>query len=288
MSNLSVKHEYIEVNGVKLHIAKQGNGKKLVVLLHGWPEFWYTWRYQIPVLAEKYTVVAPDLRGFNLSEKPRGVSNYKTDTIATDIAELIKKLGFKKAYIVGHDWGGAVAWTFATMFPELTDKLVVCNCPHPKIMLKSLTSSPMQVLRSWYIFMHQIPLLPEMMYQMALPLFFKQIIRGWMYNKENFTDEDLNAFVAAYRQKGALTSSINYYRAMLQTKPNLKIFNKKIQAPTLLIWGEGDKALGKELTYGTEAFIEGSYELKFLPKCSHWTQNDCPNEVNNFLLDFFE
>ena len=287
MSNLNVKHEDIEVNGIKLHVAKQGNGKKLVVLLHGWPEFWYTWRYQIPELAKHFTVYAPDLRGFNLSDKPHGISNYKTDTVASDIAALVQQSGFKKALIVGHDWGGAVAWTFATMFPELTEKLVVCNCPHPKLMLDSFKSNPSQLIKSWYIFMHQIPLLPEMIYQFTLPLFFKQFVRGWMYNKHNFSDDDLNEFVKAFKHEGALTGSINYYRAMLQTKPNLKIFDKKIQSPTLLIWGEGDKALGKELTYNTEKYIDAAYEVKYIPNCSHWTQNDCPELVNEFLLDFF-
>lgn len=287
MSNLNVKHEYIEVNGIKLHVAKQGNGKKLVVLLHGWPEFWYTWRYQIPELAKHFTVYAPDLRGFNLSDKPHGISNYKTDTVASDIAALVQQSGFKKALIVGHDWGGAVAWTFATMFPELTEKLVVCNCPHPKLMLDSFKSNPSQLIKSWYIFMHQIPLLPEMIYQFTLPLFFKQFVRGWIYNKHNFSDDDLNEFVKAFKHEGALTGSINYYRAMLQTKPNLKIFDKKIQSPTLLIWGEGDKALGKELTYNTEKYIDAAYEVKYIPNCSHWTQNDCPELVNEFLLDFF-
>jgi len=287
MSIHSITYEYVTVNGIKLHIAKQGSGKKLVVLLHGWPEFWYTWRYQIPVLAEHFTVVAPDLRGFNLSDKPHGVEHYKTDVVASDIAELIPKLGFDKAYIVGHDWGGAVAWTFAALYPELTEKLVVCNCPHPKIMLKSFKSNPSQLLKSWYMFMHQIPLLPEIMYQFTLPLFFKQFVRGWMYNKQNFTDEDLNEFVKAFKQEGALTGSVNYYRAMLQTKPNRAIFKNKIQAPTMLIWGEGDKALGKELTYGTEEYIDASYEVKYISYCSHWTQNDCPEEVNEYLLDFF-
>lgn len=282
-----IEHQNITVNGIKLHIAKQGNGKKLVILLHGWPEFWYTWRYQIPVLAEHYTVVAPDLRGFNLSDKPHGLENYKTDVVASDIAELIHKLGFEKAYIVGHDWGGAVAWTFAALYPALTEKLAVLNCPHPKEMLKSFKANPSQLVRSWYMFMHQIPLLPEILYQFTLPLFFKQFVRGWMYNKQNFTDEDLTAFVGAFKQEGALTGSINYYRAMLQTRPNRSIFKNKIQSPTLLIWGEGDKALGKELTYNTQQYIDASYVVKYIPNCSHWTQNDCPDEVNEYLLEFF-
>ena len=279
-------HEYIEVNGIKLHIAKQGNGEKLVVLLHGWPEFWYTWRYQIPVLAERYTVVAPDLRGFNLSDKPKGIANYKTDIVASDIAELIPKLGFEKAYIVGHDWGGAVAWAFAAMYPKLTEKLAALNCPHPKEMVNAIRKNPKQLLKSWYMFMHQIPLLPEFVLDKFLPQFYKEFVRGWMINKQNFTDEDLNEFVKAFKQPGALTGSINYYRAMMQTKPNLSIFKDKIQAPTLLIWGEADKALGIELTYNTEKYIDNTCEIKYLPNCSHWTQNDCPDEVNESLLEF--
>ncbi len=284
----TIQHDFVEVNGIKLHVAKQGKGKKLVILLHGWPEFWYTWRLQIPVLAEEYTVWAPDMRGFNLSDKPKGIANYKADVVASDIADLIKKSGFKKAHIVGHDWGGAIAWVFATMYPELTDKLAVCNCPHPKIMLDNVKSNPMQILRSWYIFVHQVPVVPELMYKYTLPLFYKTFVKGWMFNKQNFTEEDLNAFVAAYKQEGALTSSINYYRAMLQTKPNTQILKQKIQAPTLLIWGEDDKALGKELTYGTEKYIDATFDVKYISNCSHWVQNDCPEAVNQYLLDFLD
>ncbi len=284
----TIQHDFVEVNGIKLHIAKQGKGKKLVILLHGWPEFWYTWRLQIPVLAEEYTVWAPDMRGFNLSDKPKGIANYKADVVASDIAALIHKSGFKKAHIVGHDWGGAIAWVFATMYPELTDKLAVCNCPHPKIMLDNVKTNPMQILRSWYIFVHQVPVVPELLYKYTLPLFYKTFVKGWMFNKQNFTDDDLNAFVEAYKQEGALTASINYYRAMLQTKPNTQILKQNIQAPTLLIWGEDDKALGKELTYGTEKYIDATFDVKYISNCSHWTQNDCPEAVNQYLLDFLD
>lgn len=281
-----ITHEYIKTNGIKLHIAKAGKGKKLVVLLHGWPEFWYTWRYQIPVLAEKFTVVAPDMRGFNLSDKPKGIENYAAHVVAADIAELIQKLGFQKAFIVGHDWGGAIAWSFSVLYPELTEKLVVLNCPHPKEMMKALTTNPSQLLRSWYMFMHQLPVLPELLYRYTLPLFFKQFVRGWMYHPENFTDEDLREFVKAYQQEGALTGSVNYYRTMLRVKPKSAIFKQKTQSPTLLIWGEGDKALGKELTYNTQQYIQSTFEVKYITKCSHWTQNDCPQEVNQYLMEF--
>ncbi len=283
-----VVHEYIEVNGINLHIAKKGSGIKLVILLHGWPEFWYTWRYQIPVLAEHYTVVAPDLRGFNLSDKPIGIENYEMSVVAKDIADLIKKLGFEKAYIVGHDWGGAVAWTFSVLYPELTDKLVILNSPHPRIMMQAFKNSPSQLLKSWYMFMHQLPIIPELLYTFTLPLFFKQFVKGWMYNKENFTDEDLQEFIKAYKQKGALTGSLNYYRTMLRVKHHDPIFKQKTKASTLFIWGEGDKALGKELTYDTQKYVDASLTIKYIPNCSHWTQNDCPELVNNFMLEFFE
>lgn len=289
MSNINtlVSHEYIEVNGIKLHVAKLGSGKKLVVLLHGWPEFWYTWRNQIPVLAEKFTVVAPDLRGFNLSDKPKGISNYKMDVVAKDIAELIDKLGFEKAYIVGHDWGGAISWAFAALYPQLTEKLVVMNCPHPLEMIIGL-KKPKQLLKSWYIFYHQLPFLPELIYKNSLRLFFKQFMRGWMIHKEKFTDEDLNEFVKAFKQKNAMSRSLNYYRAMVQKKPNKIILKNKIQAPTLLIWGEDDKALGIEMTYNTKKRIDAPLEIKYVKNCSHWIQNDCPDEVNKHLMEFLK
>lgn len=285
--HLNVTQKQVQVNGVNLHIAQAGKGKKLVILLHGWPEFWYTWRYQIPELAKKYTVIAPDLRGFNRSDKPKGIENYKADVVATDIAELIKQSGFEKAYIVGHDWGGAIAWTLSSMYPELVEKLAILNCPHPKEMLKMIKKNPSQLLKSWYMFMHQLPYVPEFLLGNTLPYFFKLFLRGWMHNPQNFSDNDLTAFVRAYREEGALTGSINYYRAMMQTKPNLKVFNTKTQAPTLLIWGEDDKALGKNLTYNTKDYIDNTLDIKYIKDCSHWTQNDCPELVNTYLMEFF-
>lgn len=281
-------HEYIEVNGIKLHVAKKGAGDKLVVLLHGWPEFWYTWRKQIDFLSEKYTVVAPDLRGFNLSDKPKGAENYTSDIVAKDIAELISKLGFQKAFIVGHDWGGAVAWTFATLYPELTEKLAVLNCPHPKIMSDFLRGNFAQIRKSWYMFFFQLPWLPERFVGSNLLVFFKKAIRAQLHDRKSFTDEDVSAFVTAYEQKGALTGSINYYRALRYSFSKLKIYQQKIKAPVLLIWGENDMFLGKEMTEKTANFVENSYEFKPIPNCSHWVQNDCPNEVNAYLLEFFK
>lgn len=283
-----ITHKQVKVNDIFLHVAQQGNGKKLVVLLHGWPEFWYTWRYQMPELAKEYTVIAPDLRGFNKSDKPKGIQNYKADVVASDVAELIKQMGFKKAYVVGHDWGGAIAWTFASIYPNMLEKLAIINCPHPKEMLKMIKSNPTQLLKSWYMFMHQLPLIPEFILGNTLPQFFKLFFRGWMHHPEHFTDKDLQAFVRAYKEPGALTGSINYYRAMMQTKPKMSVFKQKVTVPTLLIWGEDDKALSKELTYNTQAYVDNTLEIKYIKNCSHWAQNDCPKEVTQYLVDFFK
>lgn len=280
-------HNYGVVNGVRLHYVQAGSGSELVILLHGWPEFWYSWRHQIRILAEKYTVIAPDLRGFNESDKPRGTRNYTQETVARDIVELIALAGFSKAVIVGHDWGGAIAWHLALNYPEKVSKLVVMNCPHPAIFIRHLKSNPRQLLRSWYMFFFQLPYVPEFFMGLDRKQFFENAFRGWAYNKSNFNDEVIGAYVKAFGRKGALTGGINYYRANIRAvRGGAGEGHRKVQAPTLLIWGEGDRALGKELTVGTEAFIEGPYKARFIKDCSHWVQNDCPDEVNGYLLEF--
>jgi len=286
---MPLEHAYIEVNGVKLHYVKEGSGQELVVLLHGWPEFWYTWRNQLPVLAEKYTAIAPDLRGFNESDKPEGVSNYHANIVATDIVELVYALGYKKAHIVGHDWGGAIAYNIAIQYPEVVDKLVIMNAPHPAIFMKHLTSNPRQLMRSYYMFLFQIPWLPEKIIGRDLKTFFSKAFRGWCYNKEAFSDEDIQRFVEAYSIPGALEASINYYRAGIRfgTKEAKKgTLKRKIESKTLIIWGENDKALGKELTYNMEKYFASTYEVVYIPECSHWVQNDRPEIVNKYLMEF--
>ena len=282
-----MEHKFIHVNGIKLHYVCEGEGKKLVVLLHGWPEFWYSWKAQIPALSENFTVVALDMRGFNESDKPEGIENYQAHLVAADVAELVKKLGFQKAHIVGHDWGGAIAWAFSMNYPELTDQLAILNCPHPSIFLQTLKKNPSQVLKSWYMFFFQIPKVPEMLLRPLLTQFFSTFIKGWCYNKDAFSKEDLEKYVAAYSKPGALTSSISYYRAMFQFgAKNKSIMKKRVQAPTLLIWAENDQALSKEMTFNTSKYIDNTFEVKYIPNCSHWVQNDAPEKVNIYLKTF--
>lgn len=287
---MEFNHYYIEVNGVELHYVKAGNGKKLVVLLHGWPEFWYSWHHQIIELSKKFTVVAVDMRGFNESEKPKGKENYQAHIVGNDIAELIPKLGFKKAHIVGHDWGGAIAWGFAMNHSQLVDQLAVLNCPHPKIFIKFLKKEPQQILKSWYMFFLQLPILPEFLLEKTLKQFFRYFVKGWCYNKDAFSEEEIQLYVDAYMKPGALTATINYYRAMMQVtiRNPSNIPSRKISSDTLLIWGENDQALSKEMTYGMNPYFEGILEIKYIPNCSHWVQNDAPEAVNEYLMAFLK
>ena len=155
----NVRHQFARVNGLRLHYVEAGEGDQLIIFLHGWPEFWYSWRHQITFFSKKYRVVSVDLRGFNESDKPKGVNSYKVSTVAKDIAELIKALGFENATLVGHDWGGAVTWSMLDHFPNVIERVFILNCPEPFTMIKHLQRNPSQMLKSWYIFLFQIPIL---------------------------------------------------------------------------------------------------------------------------------
>jgi pimeloyl-ACP methyl ester carboxylesterase len=288
-----LQHHFADVNGLHLHYVQQGNGKKLVVLLHGWPEFWYSWRNQIPVLAEHFTVIAPDLRGFADSDKPKGKENYHADIVAKDIVELIKHCGFDKAYIVGHDWGGAIAWTLAAKYDDVVEKLAVLNCPHPVLFAKALTSNIQQFGRSWYMFFFQLPAIPEFVLGNTLRKFFTQAFKGWMHNPNNISEQDIDKYVQAYRQKDALTTSINYYRAAIsaafspaQRKENL-VGYPKVKVPVQIIWGVDDKALGRELNDNLHKMVSDTLAIEWVENCSHWIMMDQPEIVNNTLIKFF-
>lgn len=282
-------HEFANVNGIKLHYVTQGEGK-LLILMHGFPEFWYSWRQQIPVLAEAgYKVVAVDMRGYNQSDKPVGVKHYKSSTLALDIKELINHLGYDKAFVVGHDWGGGIAWQLAIDHPQVIEKLAVLNCPLPIILEKNLYTNFSQLRKSWYMFMFQIPGLAEMGMKRDLLTFFKKAFRGWAHNKAAFPDEVLQKYVEAFSGPYAITGPVNYYRAAL--RGSFSGSNKPkgpIMVDTLLIWGEDDKALGKELTYDTHKYMGKHFEIKYIKDSSHWVQQDAPELVNEYLIEFFK
>lgn len=275
-------HGKIATNGIQLHYVTQGSGK-LMLMLHGFPEFWYSWRHQIPEFAPDYCVVAPDLRGYNDSDKPEGVEAYRLSELLQDVEGVIRGLGYDRCILVGHDWGGALAWNFAYEYPELVERLVVMNIPHPAKFAEGLRS-PEQLLRSWYIFAFQVPGLPELLmqwndYQAIADAFTEMAI-----DKTAFTREDIEAYKNAAAKRGALTAMVNYYRALGQSLFQPRSWGV-LSVPTLAIWGESDRVLGKELTYGTEAYVS-DFKIRYIPNCSHWVQQEQPQLVNQYLREF--
>ena len=282
----ALKHGSAYVNGVRLHYVTQGAGP-LLILLHGFPEFWYSWRYQIPALAKHFTVVAPDMRGYNESDKPSGVAHYHIDRLTGDVQGLIRAFHEERAVIVGHDWGGGVAWSFAANYPHLTERLVVLNCPHPGAFQKALQENRQQLRRSWYIFYFQLPWLPELGLRLFRRRFIAQAFRGMAVRKEAFPDEELHKYAEAVATPGSARAAINYYRAAFRHRlRHGAIHLPEISRPTLLIWGEEDTALGKELTYDMDGYFSDRFEIKYIPKCSHWVQQEQPELVNRYLLEF--
>jgi epoxide hydrolase 4 len=278
------KHEYITTNGVKLHYVTQGTGP-LMLMLHGFPEFWYSWRYQIPEFAKNFRVVALDLRGYNDSDKPKEQSAYAMDELLKDVEGVIKGLGYTNCILVGHDWGGAIAWSFAYAHPEMVERLIVLNLPHPAKFAQGL-STPQQLLRSWYIFLFQLPFLPEFLLQSSDYEAIEKAIKGTAVNKSAFTQADIDAYKDAAAKRGSLTAMLNYYRNIFQKF----LLNKTwgiLNIPTLLIWGENDTALGKELTYDTAAYVR-DLQIKYIPNCGHWVQQEQSELVNQYISEFLK
>ncbi|MDI6831828.1 MAG: alpha/beta hydrolase [Actinomycetota bacterium] len=285
---LKPQHHYAHVNNLRMHYVAAGEGA-LVVLLHGFPEFWYSWRHQIPVLAQRFRVVAPDMRGYNQTEKPVGVDNYRIGILMEDLAGLIRELGEERAVIVAHDWGGGVAWPFAAHYPEMVERLVILNCPPPAVLMRHLMSNRAQLRRSYYMFLFQIPLLPEMALRARNYEMIERAFRGWAIDKSAFSDRDIAMFKEAAAKPGALTGGINYYRAAFRQflrNPRGGGEGPKVRCPTLVIWAEEDRALGKELTYDFHQEVEGPLEIRYIPRCSHWVQQERPEEVNALIMDF--
>lgn len=277
--------QFIQTNGITLHYVTQGEGP-LMLMLHGFPEFWYSWRHQIPEFAQDYQVVALDLRGYNDSEKPQDVSAYQMKELIADVKGVIEGLGYESCVLVGHDWGAAIAWSFAYTYPELLEKLIIMNVPHPAKFASGLWTIE-QLPKSWYMFFFQLPILPELLIQMND---YQAIAAGFLdmaIDKSAFTEADINAYKDAAAKRGALTAMINYYRNIFQglLNPDKTQEWELLEVPTLMIWGEEDTALGRELTYGTDEYVK-DLQIRYIPHCSHWVQQEQPELVNQYMREF--
>jgi pimeloyl-ACP methyl ester carboxylesterase len=286
---IGLRHRFVEANGVRFHVveagdegADDGEGRPLVLLLHGFPEFWYGWRRQIPALARDFRVVAPDLRGYNLSAKP--ASGYDYETLASDVPALIRALGAERAHVVGHDWGGMVAWLAAIFHPEVVDRLAILNAPHPAAYLRELGRNPIQMLRSWYVAAFQARGLAEWMLTYGHGRGVADMLRRSALDPGVFSDADLAAYRRAVTRPGAASAMLAYYRALWSTdRAALQARLRPVTAPTLLIWGMQDVALVPELTEDLDDQVP-DLRVERVPDASHWVQHERPELVNQLLL----
>lgn len=289
----SMQHEYATVNGVKLHYVRSGAGD-LVLFMHGFPEFWYAWKDQLTELGRNYLAVAPDLRGFGQSEKPVAVEDYRAANVIEDIRALAAKLnGGKPFVLVGHDWGGAIAWGFAMKYPKLLSKLIIINAPHPIVFARELRENRAQQQASGYmLFFRSSQAEATLSANDYAPLigFF-----GGLKAKGKFSADDETAYREAYRRPGALTGGLNYYRASrigppspgtqdtLVTGTSLGDFSVKV--PTLVIWGEKDEALLTGNLIGLDAFVP-DLTIHRIPEGTHWVVHEFPDQISKLIREF--
>ena len=253
------------------------------MLLHGFPEDWQSWKHQIPALVEAgCRVIVPDQRGYNLSDKPKGIKNYRIDELVKDILGLIDALAYEKVNVVGHDWGAVVAWMLAYQHPERLQHLGILNVPHPLVMRRFLMRDIEQIRRSWYVFFFQLPWLPEMGMRADDWRGAVRALRGSGLI-HTFTNEDVEKYKEAWSQPGSITAMINWYRALryeLQLPQEMQI-----HVPTLMMWGMKDVALTHRMARPSMDHVDQG-NLILIPDATHWVQRDAAEEVNHYLLDF--
>lgn len=280
------KHGFslLKNQGVRLHYVESGNrSKPLVILLHGFPDFWYSWRHQIPKLAENYWVVAVDMRGYGGSDCPSKLKSYIVKELVEDVKELVTTLGKNSAIVVGHDWGGIIGWYFCMAYPEIIKKLVVLNAPHPSAFQHVISKNLKQFFMSWYMFFFQLPYLPEFYLRINNLSFLRKC-----YSKTFMTDEEFESYKHTFSQPGALTPPINYYRANIKNLgEKRKKEEEKIAIPTLMIWGNQDFALSTDLVKASTKYCD-NLKIEIVEGARHWVHHEEPNLVNNYIENFLK
>jgi epoxide hydrolase 4 len=306
-----IRHEFADVNGVRIHYAiaqpreneteKRARELKLIVFLHGFPEFWYAWRGQLAEFGRDFIAVAPDMRGYNLSSKPAAVvEEYGVGKLVGDVRALVghlsalHQLHANKCFLVGHDWGGLVAWAVAIQCPEVVEKLIIINAPHPKIFERELQENPAQQEASQYMLVFRSPQAEAMMSANGFAL-MQETILGEGIRRGYISEADRKAYVEAWSQPGALTGGLNYYRAA-EVGPAMKrggkVFNSKhdiasfdVKAPTLVIWGESDPYLLTGNLIGLERYVQ-KLTVERIPDATHWVVHEKPARVNELIRGF--
>jgi pimeloyl-ACP methyl ester carboxylesterase len=286
-----IETRFVDANGMRFEVDTCGAGDRLALCLHGFPEHSFSWRYQLPMLADLgYQAWAPNLRGYGNSSRPEGTAAYSIENLMADVAALIDASGCREVVLLAHDWGAVIAWHFAMRRMRPLARLVICNVPHPGPAQKALSKGFAQLKKSWYIFFFQIPRLPEWLLGRDGARAIGEAFRGSAVDKTRFPDEVLEVYRRNAAQPGALTAMINYYRALVRgggAKRQREMGYPVIETPTLMVWGEDDVALTKETTYGTEAYVR-DLTIRYLPHVSHWVQQEAPEAVNAMIGAFLE
>jgi pimeloyl-ACP methyl ester carboxylesterase len=276
--------DWVSGDGVRLHCVSAGEGP-LVLLLHGFPDFWFGWRHQLPALAAAgYRAVALDLRGYNLSDRPPRVEDYALERVTADVAAVIQRLGGPARAVVGHDWGGVVAWRLSRSHPASFDRLVAMNAPHPK-RYRELLRRPAQVIRSWYAAAVQIPALPEWLLRRNDAAGVAAIIRAEHARRGAVSERELDAYRAAFRRNDALRAALAYYRAAARAPRRALGAPTLTTQPTLVVWGMRDGALVPANADGLERWVP-DLRIVRVPRARHFVQSDAPDVVNDALLAF--
>jgi len=279
---------FIRANGLDFEVLEAGEGDRLALCLHGFPEHALSWRAQIPVLVELgYRVWAPNQRGYGNTSRPLDVEAYAIEHLMDDVAALIDASGARSVTLIGHDWGAAVAWFFALRRLRPLDRLVIMNVPHPAVFSKRLRDSWRQRARSWYMGFFQLPGLPEWLLGLDGARAIGRAFTASACEPERFTPDVLAVYREQAAKPGALTAMLNWYRAAARggMLRQVKLGFPPIGVPTLMLWGEEDVALGKETTYGTHRYVT-DLRLHYIPGASHWVQQDAPERVNEELVRF--
>ena len=287
-----ISQRFIEANGIRFELAEclpknDERGDCLALCLHGFPELNFSWRYQMPMLAERgWRVWAPNMRGYGASSKPQGYKAYRIDNLVADVAALIDASGAKEVMLIAHDWGAIVAWNFAIRKIRPLVRLVIMNVPHPKCADREIRHWH-QLKKSWYIFFFQLPWLPERMMGGSGARGIKGAFYNMAVDKSRFPKDVLQTYADAALRPSAITAMVNYYRALVRTPDIRRIGDGRVETPTLMVWGEDDAAIDIRCTEGTEQWMS-NLELHRLPGVSHWVQQEAPEKVNAILADWLD
>ncbi|MEQ1868035.1 MAG: alpha/beta fold hydrolase [Micropepsaceae bacterium] len=283
MSEFPVKTAFVKANGLMFEVDQCGTGDKFALLLHGFPESKFSWRFQMPLLARLgYTVWAPNMRGYGKSSRPAAVGDYHIDHLVADATGLIDAAGARSTLLMAHDWGAIIAWQVAIRRARPLDRLVIMNVPHPACLARELRTWA-QLKKSWYVFFFQIPWLPERMLRARKAEAIGRAFVDMAVDKAKFPVAVTDEFKRNALEPGALRAMVNYYRAAMRA--GAKAMNPEpgtVDVPTLMIWGLEDSALGKATTEGTDHYVR-DLTLRYLPGVSHWVQQEAPEKVNAMI-----